>query len=140
MFIHASDPERIKKELQQLSYQLADLVKQVDHLSRNIVTTSPRAKQTLPAMFVQEVHRQMSLGIPEDIAVDDARDALDMTKKAAFFYWARAKSHKKGLERYAKIYCYKVLYKRGFSFSKIAETLSLSDTTVGRYIEQELEK
>lgn len=49
MFIHASDPERIKKELQQLSYQLADLVKQVDNLSRNIVTTSPRAKQTLPA-------------------------------------------------------------------------------------------
>lgn len=80
MFIHASDPERIKKELQQLSYQLADLVKQVDHLSRNIVTTSPRVKQTLPAMFVQEVHRQMSLGIPEDIAVDDARDALEMTK------------------------------------------------------------
>lgn len=85
MFMHASDPERIKKELQQLSYQLADLVKQVDYLTRNIVTTSPRAKQTLPAMFVQEVHRQMSLGIPEDIAVDDARDALDMTKKAAFF-------------------------------------------------------
>lgn len=82
----------------------------------------------------------MSLGIPEDIAVDDARDALDMTKKAAFFYWARAKSHKKDLERYAKIYCCKVLYKREFSFSKIAETLSLSDTTVGRYIEQELEK
>lgn len=84
MFIHASDPERIQKELQQLSYQLADLVKQVDYLTRNIVTTSPRAKQTLPAMFVQEVHRQMSLGIPEDIAVDDARDALDMTKKALF--------------------------------------------------------
>lgn len=84
MFRHASDPERIQKELQQLSYQLADLVKQVDHLSRNIVTTSPRAKQTLPAMFVQEVHRQMSLGIPEDIAVDDARDALDMAKKVAF--------------------------------------------------------
>lgn len=126
MFIHASDPERIQKELQQLSYKLADF-KQVDYLTRNIVTTSPRAKQTLPAMFVQEVHRQMSLGIPEDIAVDDARDALEMTKEAAFFYWARAKSHKKGLERYAKIYCCKVLYKRGFSFSKIAETLSLSD-------------
>lgn len=138
MFIHASDPERIQKELQQLSYQLADLVKQVDYSTRNIVTTSPRAKQTLPAMFVQEVHRQMSLGIP--IAVDDVRDALDMTKKAASFYWVRAKSHKKGLERYAKIYCCKVLYKRGFSFSKIAETLNLSDTTVGRYIEQELEK
>lgn len=91
MFIHASDPERIQKELQQLSYQLADLVKQVDYLTRNILTTSPRAKQTLPAMFVQEVHRQMSLGIPEDIAVDDARDALDMTKKAAFSYWARGK-------------------------------------------------
>lgn len=59
MFIHASDPERIQKELHQLSYQLADLVKQVDYLTRNIVTTSPRAKQTLPAMFVQEVHRQM---------------------------------------------------------------------------------
>ena len=95
MFIHASDPERIQKELQQLSYQLADLVKQVDYLTRNIVTTSPRAKQTLPAMFVQEVHRQMSLGIPEDIAVDDARDALDMTKKAAFFYWARAIAQKR---------------------------------------------
>lgn len=95
MFIHASDSERIQKELQQLSYQLADLVKQVDYLTRNILTTSLRAKQTLPAMFVQEVHRQMSLGIPEDIAVDDARDALDMTKKAAFFYWARAIAQKR---------------------------------------------
>lgn len=47
MFIHASDPERIQKELQQLSYQLADLVKQVDYLTRNIVTTSPRAQNRL---------------------------------------------------------------------------------------------
>lgn len=78
MFIHASDPDRIKKELDLLASQLHELTRQVHLLSNNLVTTTPRGKQTLPALFIREVDRQMALGVPEADAVEDARDALEM--------------------------------------------------------------
>ena len=55
MFIHASDPDRIKKELDLLASQLHELTRQVHLLSNNLVTTTPRGKQTLPALFIREV-------------------------------------------------------------------------------------
>ena len=72
MFIHASDPERIKKELGLLAAQLHELTRQVHLLSNNLITTTPKGKFTLPALFVREVDRLMALGVPEADAVEDA--------------------------------------------------------------------
>ena len=140
MFIHASDPDRIKKELGLLAAQLHELTRQVHLLSNNLVTTTPRGKQTLPALFIREVDRQMALGVPEADAVEDARDALEMTNEAATFCWSRAKSHRRGLDQYAKIYCCQLLRDKGFTRSNICKIVDISTGNLQEYLHKDLGK
>lgn len=140
MFIHNSDPIALRAEISELSQKLEDLASQTYRLTNKIAVADNRNKQTMPIMLVREVNRLMSLGVPEDDALEDAREALEMTREAAYYAWANAKSHKTGLNRYAKIYACKALKQYGFSRRQISQILKISTGTVDLYMKTEFVK
>ena len=111
-----NDKMKIKVQIMALRDQIDLLSKEARKIISDIeVLPAPMSYNPKPARFVGNVHRLIALGHNEPEAIRIAGENYEYSREAAYYFWARAKNHKKDLRSYAFAFLAKKLKDKGYS-------------------------